>query len=408
MIDALIEYITNGVGVALDAMSPDDILSQFNAKNVGHETLEQHDRRFHKGGYKIGDTCKFRDAVYGEANKTDDLPLFSSSNKEPDFKKEDIDIGTDPLEEIQTPTDNKLFPSDDDIGVLEKYADDIDSTKQSTASRTERDDWFEDMFFGDGEPEADHGHLPDDMPPEDNDSEVEDYYSWLDSLNSNPYKSRVKGGPMTDYIFKPEKKIHSFSNPLPSVSYDDGTTLENGDITKFKGDAIVNAANKYMLGGGGVDGAIHRAAGLDLLAECKKIVPYDKKNGYRCKTGDAKITKAGNLPCRYVIHTVGPDMYAREGNETANLASAYRKSMQLAYSNGCKTIAFPSISTGIFAFPLEQAAQIAASEIHKFEKSHPDFKVTMCLSKGNMDAYKKAFSILNGKKTENGESENVK
>ena len=131
--------------------------------------------------------------------------------------------------------------------------------------------------------------------------------------------------------------------------------LTIGDITTAKVDAIVNAANEVMLGGGGVDGAIHRAAGPALLAECKKVPAVD---GIRCPTGQARITSAGDLPARYVIHTVGP-VYREVNNPEELLAHAYRNSLLLALEKQCQSIAFPAISCGVFGYPLDEAARVA-------------------------------------------------
>lgn len=230
--------------------------------------------------------------------------------------------------------------------------------------------------------------------------------------------------------------------PVAAAKLPEGIAVEKADITKQPVDAIVNAANRWMLGGGGVDGAIHRAAGPELVAECAKY-PADA-NGYRVQTGGAKITGAGKLPSKFVIHTAGPDVrefaakYAPpppppsdfgedddlfgfgfggglgrglgfgdisliddEGWKGLDglLADSYRNSLDLAAKNGCKSVAFPSISTGIFGFPIDRAAKVAAGEVAKFHEEHPDVSVKMCIFDPNpavekqlLEAYNREFA----------------
>ena len=136
-----------------------------------------------------------------------------------------------------------------------------------------------------------------------------------------------------------------------------------GDITTAKVDAIVNAANPVMLGGGGVDGAIHKAAGKKLLEACKAV---ELKNGVRCPTGEARITEAGNLDAIYVIHTVGP-RYNIDPDPSRLLASAYTNSLELALGHNCSSIAFPAISCGVYGYPIEEAAKIAINVCRQYK-----------------------------------------
>lgn len=155
-----------------------------------------------------------------------------------------------------------------------------------------------------------------------------------------------------------------------------------GDITVLKLDAIVNAANRSLQGGGGVDGAIHKAAGRLLLEECNKL------NG--CETGEAKITNGYNLPAKYVIHTVGPVWYGGDKNEYNALRNCYRNSLKIAMENGLITIAFPNISTGVYRFPKELAAEIAINEVIAFlnENPLPEKVYFVCFDDENYKIYK--------------------
>jgi O-acetyl-ADP-ribose deacetylase len=163
-----------------------------------------------------------------------------------------------------------------------------------------------------------------------------------------------------------------------------------GDITLQHTDAIVNAANNSLLGGGGVDGAIHMAAGPDLLAECRKLKG--------CNTGEAKITKGYRLPAKYVIHTVGPVWYGGSRNEKELLAGCYRNSLKLASEYGLKSIAFPSISTGAYRFPIEIASEIALQKISDFLQSNETIEkvIIVCFSKDDFEIYRKKLAELPG------------
>lgn len=153
-----------------------------------------------------------------------------------------------------------------------------------------------------------------------------------------------------------------------------------GDITKLSTDAIVNAANSSLLGGGGVDGAIHRAGGKVILEECRAIIARQGK----CKTGEAVLTSAGNLPSRYVVHTVGPVWNGGKNGEAEKLADCYRNSLKLASDKGCRSIAFPNISTGVYRYPKSEAARIAIETVISYvDTTNIDEVIFVCFDEEN-------------------------
>lgn len=161
-----------------------------------------------------------------------------------------------------------------------------------------------------------------------------------------------------------------------------------GDIINQIVDAIVNAANNSLLGGGGVDGAIHRAAGSELLAECRNLKG--------CATGDAKITKGYNLPAKWIIHTVGPVWKGGNQGEAEILANCYRRCLELAQENEIKSIAFPAISTGVYGFPLERATSIAVKEVKRFLEQNNSLQkiVFVCFNQDVFSIYQKTIKVI--------------
>lgn len=252
----------------------------------------------------------------------------------------------------------------------------------------------------------------------------------LDKHDAKYHRDGYKPGDECKLRESLTKKDDVVETSEPRALTDGWVAVEECDITKQDTDAIVNAANQWMLGGGGVDGAIHRAAGPALYEECAKYPP--DKNGYRVLTGEAKITGAGNLKAKHVIHTPGPDVRSfvdfsadipkdrfgkpaalpdwdlvseEDKKECARLlGNSYRNSLQLAKDNGCKSVAFPSLSTGIFGYPVDEAAKVAAKEIAEFCSKNPEMKVKMCIfdpnpakSEAIKKAYENAFKAEEGK-----------
>ena len=167
----------------------------------------------------------------------------------------------------------------------------------------------------------------------------------------------------------------------------EGMKIFQGDITTLEVDAIVNAANNSLLGGGGVDGAIHRAAGPSLLAECVTLAG--------CNTGEAKITGGYDLPSKHVIHTVGPVWDGGRANEDALLADCYRNSLKLGEENGLRMVAFPAISTGVFGFPKERATRIAVREVRAFLDQDVGVEqvIFVCFSERDFDMYQRVLHM---------------
>lgn len=224
---------------------------------------------------------------------------------------------------------------------------------------------------------------------------------------ATPHHSILKKGPVTEAKLLSRNLTHLFQEkelktqaeglemaktvscdltkpPPPNKRFNDRIALYHGDITKLMVDAIVNAANETLLGGGGVDGSIHRAAGGGLLRECRTL------DG--CDTGDAKVTDAYDLPCKKVIHAVGPVYNERHREECEMLlSSCYTRSLELAVENGCRSIAFPAISTGIYGYPSRRAANAAITAVRKFLESDQGDKISLvvfcCFLQKDMEIY---------------------
>ena len=170
--------------------------------------------------------------------------------------------------------------------------------------------------------------------------------------------------------------------------------IVTGDITRLDVDAIVNAANERMLGGGGVDGAIHRAAGPELLEACREVP--EVRPGVRCPTGEARVTPGFRLPARFVIHTVGPVWRGGDAGEDDALASAYRSSLALAADHDLRSIAFPAISTGVYGFPADRAARVAVETIQRWQAEHdrPERVLLVAFGRAAAETLQRALGAL--------------
>jgi O-acetyl-ADP-ribose deacetylase len=183
---------------------------------------------------------------------------------------------------------------------------------------------------------------------------------WL-AINMPPATIALDEIPALPALYDAGKLKVTSAKVSPSKSINDRVSVHRGDITKLKVDAIVNAANDSLLGGGGVDGAIHRAAGPQLVEECWNL---PSRNGVRCETGDAKLTKGYELPARMVIHAVGP-VYGGKDSDATLLGGCYRRAMELCRENGLRSVAFSAISTGVYGYPSDEAARVACGVVRE-------------------------------------------